>query len=543
MKPIKTALISVFHKNGITEFVQQLLALGVETIYASGKTAIHLTKAGINVIDVAKLVGGGPILNDRVKTLSRKIHAGLLARYTVEDEAELARLGIPRVDLVCVDLYPLQQEIAKPDCTLESVTEQTDIGGPAMLRSAAKGRRVVICDPNDRQKVIEWMKAGQPDHDTFVLGLCAKAEFTVAQYCAASAMFLGGDRYDFTSGEKVAEGKGENGPQGPSIFYDCGSDDPLAHSKFVLIQGNAPGHINRRDYDRSLQTITHAAAAFELNFGKVPFLAFGAKHGNPCGGSFSDDTTEAIKKMLEGDLQAIFGGIVILNFPVDEKCAETLIWYKVPEGQPRPRRKLDGIIAPGFTEMARVKLQKKSGTCRLIENPALLNLGLNSLDTGRLRIPVRKGYLKQENYLFVLDLRPTNKNLKVFGNDLDENQKANMLLAYAVCATSNSNTISIVNDGGKLIGNGEGQQSRVRAARLAIFNATDSGHDVVGSTACSDSFFPKIDGPEILIKAGVNKIFATSGSVRDNETIELCQKHNVTLLMMPDAMARMFFLH
>ena len=182
------ALLSVYDKNGIVDFAKELVGLGWE-ILASGGTAKALTDAGIPVTDVASLVGGGAILGHRVVTLSREIHAGLLATDSPADVAELAKLNIPRIDLVCVDLYPLKEEIAKPGSTRESVIEKTDIGGPTMIRSASKGRRIVICDPKDRMKVVEWLKAGKPDEHNFINSLCAKSEAVVADYCLTSARY------------------------------------------------------------------------------------------------------------------------------------------------------------------------------------------------------------------------------------------------------------------------------------------------------------------------------------------------------------------
>jgi len=177
---MKTALISVFNKEGIVEFAKELEGMDWQII-ASGGTAKVLIQAGVKVKDVAELVGGRAILGHRVVTLSREIHAGLLARDIYEDKRELEELGIPRIDLVCVDLYPLQDEIKKQDRTTDSVIEQTDIGGPTLLRSAAKGRRIVISDPSDRPLVINWLKKDEPNGEKFISYLAAKAEAVVAK--------------------------------------------------------------------------------------------------------------------------------------------------------------------------------------------------------------------------------------------------------------------------------------------------------------------------------------------------------------------------
>lgn len=190
MNEVRIALLSVFHKEGIVEFAAQLVAMGWQLL-ASGGTAKALAAAGLPVRDVAELVGE-PILGHRVVTLSRELLAGLLAQDAPQDREEIGRWNIPFIQLVCVDLYPLQEEIAKPNRTRESVIEKTDIGGPTMLRAAAKGRRIVICDPADRQRVIDWLRAGRPDQDAFITHLAAKAETTVGNYCLASGQFHAG---------------------------------------------------------------------------------------------------------------------------------------------------------------------------------------------------------------------------------------------------------------------------------------------------------------------------------------------------------------
>ena len=190
----RTALLSVYDKTGIVEFAQSLVDLGW-TIYASGGTAKVLSDAEIPVIDVAALVGGGAILGHRVVTLSREVHAALLATTSKKDLAELEQLGIPFIDLVCVDMYPLAEEIDKPDSTPESVIEKTDIGGPTMLRSAAKGQRIVIANPAMRQRVLDWLKEGEPDPEIIRTMLAARAEEVVGNYCLLSARYHSGGNY------------------------------------------------------------------------------------------------------------------------------------------------------------------------------------------------------------------------------------------------------------------------------------------------------------------------------------------------------------
>lgn len=183
-----TALLSVYHKEGIVNFATELVKMGWN-ILASGGTAKFLSQAGVPVKDVAELVGGGPILGHRVVTLSREVHAGLLAQHGKDDD-EMLKLGIPFIDLVCVDLYPLEEEIEKPEATEASVIEKTDIGGPTMLHSGAKGRRILVCNPEDRKSTLDWLRNGMPDKEDTLRMMAYEAESTVAEYIRASADYI-----------------------------------------------------------------------------------------------------------------------------------------------------------------------------------------------------------------------------------------------------------------------------------------------------------------------------------------------------------------
>lgn len=532
----KVALLSVYDKTGIVEFAKELTGLGWE-IVSSGGTAKTLSGAGVKVKDVAELVGGGAILGHRVVTLSREIHAGLLSREIEEDVKEMAALGIPRIDLVCVDLYPLKEEIAKPGSTTESVIEKTDIGGPTMLRSAAKGRRIVIADPADRMKVIEWLKAGEPEKEAFITALAAKAEYIIADYCLASAMYHGKGDYAGVMGQKKIVCKyGENGYQVPASYNSSGSDDPLGLDKFKLIAGTDPSYNNMCDIDRLLQTVSHISASFDINRGKVPCIAVGVKHGNSCGAAIGTNTNEVAQKMIMGDPLAIFGGLVLLNFNVTEEVAETLVTHGMPEGVRRP---LDGIIAPSFDEGAVVMFKRKGDKCRLLVNPEIAKMGKGSLDKGLRYRYVRGGLLVQPNYTFVLDLN--DPELKKYGKATIQ-QEDDMLMAKAICDTSNSNTVTMVRHG-QLIANGVGQQARVRGSKLATNLVSYSDHESEGASASSDSFFPFTDGVEVLQKAGIKAILGTSGSIKDKEVIKFCEDKGVVLYLYPDSKGRGFFGH
>lgn len=536
--PQRTALLSVFHKDGIVEFARELLELDF-SLFASGGTARTLAETGIPVRDVAELVGGGSILGHRVVTLSREVHAGLLARDIPEDRAELERLGIPFIDLVCVDLYPLAEEIARHGATPESVIEKTDIGGPTLLSSGAKGRRIVIADPADRMRVVTWLRAGEPDRDAMITRLAAKADGIVANYRLASARFHSGGEIDGMIGGNVRNCKyGENPWQTPAALFSSGGDDPLALERFVEIAGTDPSYVNLTDLDRLLQTMTHIAAGFDLHHGYVPCIAIGCKHGNPCGAAISYmDRNEALEHMVEGNPEELFGGLVMTNFAVDAEMAGILRHYAVPPGS---MRALDGVIAPAFTPDAVPVFHRKEDKCRIFENRALASFKAQSLDASPRFRQVRGGFLRQPNYTNILNLNAP--EIETIGRNPTKNEKDDLLLAWAIGQTSNSNTVTIVKNR-MLIGNGVGQRSRVGCCRLAVELAKKAGHDLEGAVAYSDSFFPFQDGPAVLAGAGVKVIFSSSGSIRDSATKTLCQERGVTLLLIPDKLGRGFFSH
>ncbi len=529
------ALISVYDKAGIEDFARSLSDLGWN-IYASGGTAQKLKEAGIKVTDVAELVGGQAILGHRVVTLSREIHAGLLAQNTPEDEAELKKLKIPRIDLVCVDMYPLKEIIAKLKATGAEIIEMTDIGGPTLLRAAAKGRRIVISKSEQRQEIIDWLKAGKSNEVEFLRRLAAAAELEVAKYVLESAKYLNGKNLASSIGELKAVPKyGENPWQTKAGLYEIDNSDSLAITNFKLQSGTQLSYNNYADIDRLLQTITHIAAGFDKNYQITPMIALGAKHGNVCGAGINGQPAEATKKMLAGDPRAIFGGVVMLNFGLDKAAAQLLISHDMGSG----KRLLDVVVAPEVDKQALEILQRKAGKLRVVTNPALAHLNKSSLDQAPRFRYVRGGFLTQDNYIFMLDW--DSQELENHGEATTQQEK-DMLLAWAIGSTSNSNTITLVKNG-MLIGNGVGQQDRVSAAQLAIKRAHDARHKIEGAAAYSDSFFPFEDGPLELAKAGVEAILASRGSVQDEQVAKALQKAGVAFYTLPDASARGFYAH
>jgi len=548
------ALLSVYDKTGIEDFARGLSELGWR-LYASGGTAKAITDAGLDVTDVSELVGGQAILGHRVVTLSREISAGLLAdKNSAEDLAELAKLKLPIIHLVCVDMYPLEQAIAEK-ADPKAVTEKTDIGGPTMLRAAAKGRRIVLSHAEQRASVLDWLKAGKPDEEEFLTGLAARAEYEVARYVTTSAQYWNGTEISSSIGRRITPTKyGENPWQTEAAFYADNriEPDPLGLDRFEHVQGMERSFINMTDIDRLLQTVTHIAAGFDNNFGGVPAIAVGVKHGNACGAAAADDHIKAIKQMLEGDTRAIFGGVIMINGVIDQTAAETLMHHAMDGDRPRL---LDSVIGASVTDEALSLLSRNK--LRVVVNPALAELSINSLDTTRRQRPVRGGTLEQPNYDFILDLMA---DYMEFHGEFTNQQKRDMVLAWAVGSTSNSNTISLVKNG-QLIGNGVGQQDRVGAAQLALTRTANAFPELneeeneivlkvslaksklAGSVAYSDSFFPFPDGPELLAKAGVEAILTSSGSVGDESVIKTLTDAGTSVAMLPDKLGRGFYMH
>ena len=542
----KIAFLSVYHKEEIDLFARELIDQGFEIMSSSG-TYNYLKEINIEALDLTTFVGE-PIFGHRVVSLSREFYAMLLSRPdNKEDMAELEKLKLPLISLVYCDMYPLKKEIEKADATLAEVIEKTDIGGPTMLRAAAKAGRIVICDSNDKEKVITWLKEDMPDAENFKRGLAAKAEFTVAKYCMDSAGYLSRGKYKAIFGRHESEScYGENAYQAPSSVYET-NESNLAPDKFKLLTETPLSYNNFCDRDKILQMITHISAGFELNFGRrAPYIAIAVKHGNACGVGLGEKPIEALEKMIQGDVRAIHGGSVFTNFKIDEDEAETLLHYSM---KAESRRLLDTVTSPDFTNGATEILARKKGKCRVVVNNALANLSPLDLDkTERIRF-IRDGFLTQPNYSFVPNL-----NEAVIEGDTEilkkDNILADLILAWAIGCTSNSNTISIVRDG-KLLGNGVGQQDRVGAAKLAISRADDAHGNLglagevslAGAVAYSDSFFPFPDGPKVLIDRGIKIIFTTSGSVNDKEVIEACKKQGATLVLFPDKIARGFAWH
>ncbi len=488
---------------------------------------------------------GAEILGGRVKTLRPEVLAGILAKDTEEDSRQLEDAGYRMFDLVFVTLYPFSKVAADPQSAHAQIIENIDVGGVNLLHACCKGYdrgtdgRIVICDAADISDVTHGLQQNDLD-EPYLRRLAAKAQAHVANYHIAISEYLGRGEYTGWVGERVEVlGYGENRWQGDARLYrTLGDMDPFAVPRFEQIDGGEPGYINETDLDRLLMTVTHIAAGFELNFRSVPLICVGVKHGNVCGAAVGEDVETVIREMVSGHPQDLFGGFVMTNFPIDAKTAEILRRYEVEGTVPRI---LDVVIAPAVTPEALKVLERKDNRCRVFVNKAIGNLGMDSLDRSLQLRPVRGGGLKQGPYDFVLDLIV--EQLEWYGPKPTEQVLRDIVLAWAVGSTSNSNTITVAKDG-RTLANAVGQQSRIGAAQLAEARTVDS-EQLDGAVAYSDSFFPFLDAVAQLHAMRVKVIF-TSRSPREsiwNEIVSFCEQEGIALIAGPDRVVRGFFGH
>jgi phosphoribosylaminoimidazolecarboxamide formyltransferase / IMP cyclohydrolase len=335
---------------------------------------------------------------------------------------------------------------------------------------------------------------------------------------------------------------GENHYQAATLYTDPNNTDPLALTNFALQDGSDKmSRTNVTDVDSLLQAATHIAAGFELNGLAIPKIALGCKHGNMCGGAVSDSPEKVVKDMLDGDPLSIHGGATMVNFPIDGVIAEALLRYNIDTSQMKFRL-LDVVTAPSADDEAIGLMQRKGGKLRTAINPALGELTLASLDTAPQYRSVRGSVVTQDNYTAVLDFAH-----EAFEgtHELTEELKRDILLAWAIGCTSNSNTITLVKDG-QLIGNAVGQQDRVGAADLAKYRTERSGHSMQGAVAYSDSFFPFPDGPQLLADAGISNIFTSRrfpASERDAIDLAPFTDAGIGVFTLPDNIIRGFAKH
>ena len=500
----KRALISVSDKAGIIEFAQQLKEIGFDII-STGGTKKALKEAGIDVMGISEVTYFPEILDGRVKTLHPNVHGALLSKHDDENhKQQIAQHSIQPIELVCVNLYPFQQTIAKPDVTVEDAIENIDIGGPTMLRSSAKNHQyvTVVVDPADYEKVInEYKEQGKTTFETR-RALAAKVFRHTAAYDSIISQYMtelvGEEQPEsvtYTFDLKQSLRYGEN-PHQKAAFYKkpLGSKFSIANAEQV--HGKELSYNNINDANAALQIVKE----FDIP------AAVAVKHNNPCGVGTGETIFEAFSKAYEADSTSIFGGIVALNREVDAKTAEKLheIFLEI-------------IIAPSFTKEALEVLTSK-------KNIRLLTLSFTDIKLSEKDLmSVEGGLLVQDADSYTLEdatiTIPTKRKPT-------EEEWAALKLSWNVVKHVKSNAI-VVSDSQMTLGVGAGQMNRVGSAKIALEQA---GEKAKGAVLASDAFFPMPDTLEEAAKAGITAIIQPGGSVRDEDSIAVANQHDIAMV-------------
>lgn len=507
---IKRAILSVSDKTGIVDLARRLADKGV-TLLSTGGTMKAIAQAGIPVTGVSDVTGFPECLDGRVKTLHPMIHAGLLAvRGNEEHMAQLKELGVEPIDMVVINLYPFRQTIEKPGVTFEDAIENIDIGGPTMLRAAAKNAQdvVVVIDPADYALVMDEFEATGDVSLKTKRYLQYKVFEHTAQYDCMIQQYLRGqledsERFEFPQNltvtfEKVQEMRyGENPHQKAAFYRDLGD-----------IAGTLPAAKQLHGKELSYNNINDTNGALELlrEFDTTAVVA--VKHGNPCGVGVADEVSEAWRLAYEADPVSVFGGIVVTNTAIDAATAEQM-----------SKIFLEIIVAPRFTDEALAILTKKKNL-RLLE----LNTTIRAYPKNeRVMRKVAGGLLVQE----IDDKLLPEGELKVVTQKAPtEAQMKDLLLAWKIVKHAKSNGIAIAKDNQSL-GIGPGQVNRIWSTQMAIER---SGEKVKGAALASDAFFPFDDCVKACAEAGISCIIQPGGSVRDQDSIDACNKYGIAMV-------------
>jgi phosphoribosylaminoimidazolecarboxamide formyltransferase/IMP cyclohydrolase len=499
------ALISVYDKSGLAELARGLAALEVELV-ASGGTAGFLTDIGLEVTRVESLTAFPEMLGGRVKTLHPRVHAGILARRDVEEDVQaLAEHAIDPFDLVCVNLYPFEEAVAGHGVTEEEAVELIDVGGPAMLRGAAKNFAYCapVCRPEDYGLVLEELRAGGELSADTRRALAARAFAETAAYEAAIARWFA-ERETFPETLTLAFDKvldlsyGENPHQRAAYYAERGVRFQLL-SRVEQLHGKPLSFNNLNDL---------SAARLLLREFQLPACVI-VKHANPCGVAVAASIEEAYAKALAADPVSAYGGVVALNRPVSVTLGISLA-----------RQFVEVLFAPGFDEQAMEVLARKPAL-RVLNDTERRTV----LETERDYKRVLGGLLVQDRDWDVAE----RDGMDVVCDDLAEQQWGDLLFAWRVVKHVSSNAIVLARDL-QTIGIGAGQMSRVDAVRLALEKARELGHDPAGAVLASDAFFPFADGPELALEAGVTAIIQPGGSKRDDEVIQAVEKARAAMV-------------
>ncbi len=516
---VTQALISVSDKNGIVDFARSLSQLGVKLL-STGGTAKLLRDSGLPVTDVSDYTGFPEMLDGRVKTLHPKVHGGILGRRDLPEHLKtMEQHGIPTIDLVVVNLYPFRETVAKPGCTLDDAIENIDIGGPAMVRAAAKnhgnaqGGVAIVTDPADYTVILDEMKAhaGAVSYATR-FSLAKKAFTHTARYDSAIANWLTSlddnnqptafpERLQLAFDKVEVMRYGEN-PHQQAAFYREPLAVPGSIAGYQQIQGKELSYNNIADSDAAWECVK----AFEAGNGAACVIV---KHANPCGVALGTSAGEAYRKAFSTDPTSAFGGIIAFNVAIDKAAAEAIAGQFA-----------EVIIAPEVTAEARAVFAAKQNL-RVLVVP-LAGASQGAFDYKR----VGGGLLVQsadEARIALTDLKVVTKRAP------GEQEMRDLLFAWRVAKYVKSNAIVFCKDG-MTVGVGAGQMSRVDSARIAAIKAENAKLTVRGSVVASDAFFPFRDGLDVLAQAGATAVIQPGGSMRDAEVIAAADEQNLAMV-------------
>jgi phosphoribosylaminoimidazolecarboxamide formyltransferase/IMP cyclohydrolase len=510
---VRRALISVSDKTGVADFAKELAELGVE-ILSTGGTATALREAGLEVTDVSEFTGQEEILGGRVKTLHPRLHAALLARRDdPEHMATLEREGIEPIDLVCVNLYPFEQTVAGHEVAPEVAIENIDIGGPTMIRAAAKNHEgvAVVVKPESYDAVCAELEESGGEVSASTRHWLANEAFAqTARYDAAISRWFSTSYEDFPEHLAVAYEKvldlsyGENPHQRAALYSEAGVRSHIL-SRVSKLHGKALSFNNVLDLDSARRLVED----FE-----EPACVI-VKHNNPCGVAIGDDALQAYEKALACDPMSAYGGVIALNRPIGVQLAEAL-----------HENFVEVLIAPDYEDGALDVLQQKEAIRILCE------------EERRQRDPSERDVKRVLGGLLVQDRdgdpEPRELMEVVTKTQPNEEQWRDMCFAWTVVRHVRSNAIVIAKDGATL-GIGAGQMSRVDSVRLAVDKCRDARGEeadalLAGSAIASDAFFPFADGPQLAVEAGSTAVIQPGGSKRDAEVIEACDAAGVTMV-------------
>ncbi len=497
------ALISVSDKRNVVDFARNLSELGYEII-ATGGTKKVLDANGVKTIYVEEVTNFKEILDGRVKTLHPNIHGALLAKRDDKKHMDtLKELNIDTIDILCVNLYPFKETIKKDGISLEEATEQIDIGGPSMLRSAAKNNASVyaICDPDDYDLVIKHLKEHKDDRE-FRLKLAAKVFAHTASYDIAIANYfakqINSNENLFIEGKKVSDLRYGENPHQQAAFYQVGEKESYSLANAKILQGKELSYNNIQD--------ANAAIMITSEFNE-PFVV-GLKHMNPCGAAVGKDNLEAWQKAYAADPVSIFGGIVCTNKEVNEELALAL----------KPVF-LEVLIAPSYTEGAKKVLAKK-------KNLRVIELDMTNIKQELMYTSVHGGILVQQQDLNTT--LPLTKDMNVCKAEVSDEVLADLDFAWKIVKHTKSNAIVLASNK-TTCGIGAGQMNRIGSLEIAYKEASEFKH-TDNLVLASDGFFPFDDCVTLASKIGVKGIVQPGGSIRDEDSINKANENNIPML-------------